>query len=66
MPRIWKSAGFETLESWINTIIDEASDELNDWETRFIESMQVRVLNRWPTTQAQEEKLEQIYANKTK
>jgi hypothetical protein len=66
MARVWRTAGPETLKHYIDTILDEASDELNDWETKFIEDMQIRVANGWPTTQTQEEKLEQIYAAKTK
>lgn len=66
MPRIWRSVGFETLQHWIDAITDEASDQLNDWELRFITDVSIRVSNRISLTQAQEEKLEQIYAAKTK
>lgn len=66
MARMWKSAGRDALKHYIDTILEEASDELNDWETKFIDDMQIRITNGWPTTQAQEEKLEQIYAAKTK
>lgn len=65
MAPIWKPQPFEVLEEWVNAIIDEASDELNDWETKFINDMQVRISNRWQLSQNQEQKLESIYANKT-
>lgn len=62
---MWKPQPFDVLQHWIDTILEEASDELNDWETRFVEDMRVKVLNKWSLTQAQEEKLESIYAEKT-
>lgn len=65
MAPIWKPQPFEVLQNWIDTILEEASDELNDWETRFVDDMRIKVLNKWPLTQAQEEKLESIYAEKT-
>lgn len=65
MPPIWKPQPFDVLQNWIDTIIEEASDSLNDWETKFVEDMRVKVLNKWSLTQAQEEKLESIYAEKT-
>lgn len=65
MAPVWKPQPFEVLEEWVNAIIDEASDELNDWETKFINDMQVRISNRWQLSQNQEQKLESIYANKT-
>lgn len=65
MPPIWKPQPNEVLQNWIDTIIEEASDKLNDWETRFVDDIRIRVLNGWPLTQTQEEKLEKIYAEKT-
>lgn len=65
MAPIWKPQPFEVLQQWIDTIIDEASDDLNDWETKFIDDMAIRVANRWTLTETQEKKLESIYADKT-
>jgi hypothetical protein len=65
MAKIWQQQPFEVLQQWIDVIIDEASDELNDWETGFVEDMRVKVLNRWSLTESQEKKLESIYAEKT-
>ena len=65
MAKIWQQQPFEVLQQWVDTIIDEASDELNDWETKFVDDMRVKILNRWSLTQTQEEKLESIYAEKT-
>lgn len=65
MAKIWQPQPFEVLQQWIDDILEEASDELNDWETKFIDDMRIRVINKWPLTQTQEEKLESIYADKT-
>lgn len=65
MAKIWQQQPFEVLQQWIDDILEEASDELNDWETKFIDDMRIRVMNKWPLTQTQEEKLESIYADKT-
>ena len=65
MPPLWKPQPFEVLQNWIVTIIEEASDTLTDWETKFVDDMRIRVGNKWPLTQTQEEKLESIYAEKT-
>ena len=62
MPPLWKPQPFEVLQNWIDTIIEEASDTLTDWETKFVDDMRIRVGNKWPLTQTQEEKLESIYA----
>lgn len=66
MSKIWKPQSIETLKYWIDTILDEASDELNDWETKFIEDMRIRVMFGNYVSETQEKKLESIYAEKTK
>lgn len=65
MARVWQQQPFEVLQQWIDDILEEASDELNDWETKFIDDMRIRVSNKWPLTETQEKKLESIYADKT-
>ncbi len=66
MSRIWQSQPREVLQSWIDAILEESSDELNDWESHFINDMAIRIANDWPITEGQERKLESIYAEKTK
>lgn len=66
MSKIWQPQDRDVINHWINTIVDEASDDLSAWELKFISDMQIRLQNGWSWTQAQEEKLEQIYADKTK
>jgi hypothetical protein len=65
MAPIWKPQSFEVLNHWLDAILSEASDELDDWETRFVDDMMIRVANKWALSQTQEEKLEQIYAKYT-
>jgi len=65
MSKLWQPQDRDVINHWINTILDEASDDLNPWELKFISDMEIRLANGWSWTQAQEEKLEQIYASKT-
>ena len=66
MPPIWHPKDAELIQSWIDAIIVEASEELSDWETGFIDSVQDRLLKRGSLTEAQEQTLERIYAHKTR
>ena len=66
MAKIWEPQSFEVLKYWIDTILDEASDSLNDWESNFIANIAIKVANKWSLTKAQEDRLEAIYAEKTK
>ena len=66
MPPIWKPLDNETLKNWLEAIINEASDQLDDWETTFIENIGTKILSGWPLTQSQQEKFEEIYAKYTK
>jgi hypothetical protein len=65
MSEIWKPQSHLVYENWINAVISEASDRLNDWETKFIEAMRERVVMKLNITQAMAEKLEQIYVQYT-
>src|SRR5688572_16205645 len=66
MTEIWKPQSFEVLQSWVDAILTEASDELNEWEMNFVTDMQAKVLSGWTLTPKQEDTLERIYAEKTK
>ncbi len=65
MARMWVMQPNEVHKQWLETIVDEASDKLTDWETKFIASIAVRIENGASITQSQEETLEKIYAEKT-
>ena len=66
MSLIWKPQLIEVYQEWIDAIVNEASDELNDWENTFIDVMQDRLDSGWNLTENQANKLEQIYAKYTK
>lgn len=66
MVEMWRPLTIEIYKDWIEAILDEASDELNDWESTFIESIYTRLHNGNNLTQPQAEKLESIYVAKTK
>lgn len=59
------SQPFEVLSSWVEAILTEASDDLTEWETIFVTDMKVRIDNKWPVSERQQEILERIYADKT-
>lgn len=63
---MWQPKQSTTLRHWVETILFEASDKLTEWETTFIDDIQKRLDLSRPLTQSQEEKLEAIYAEKTK
>lgn len=66
MSEIWKPLSIETYQSWHKAIVDEASDELNDWETKFIESMGLKLMYNNQLSERQAVMLEKIYSEKTK
>jgi hypothetical protein len=65
MSQIWTPNPDNMLHYW-QTIVDEASDELNAWELKFISDIESRVRNKQPLSEKQEQVLERIYADKTK
>lgn len=66
MAEIWKPQPIEVYKDWVKSITEEASDKLTGWETEFIENIEARLSNNWNLTENQANKLEQIYASKTK
>ncbi len=65
MAEMWKPNPDNMLH-YFNTIVEEASDDLNAWELKFISDIESRVRSKVPLSEAQEKKLEQIYCNYTK
>lgn len=65
MAQAWKPASKETLQHYIDTILDEAEEKLTDWERNFIENIMSQVSIYGQLTQKQEEILERIYAERT-
>lgn len=66
MAKIWEPQPIEVYKDWVESILSEASDELSDWESSFVENIGKRLDYGNNLTQLQAEKLESIYANKTK
>jgi hypothetical protein len=63
---MWHPYDKSTYESWINAILDEASDELTDWESSFVKSLKNQLKYNSNFSRAQSEKLERIYTRYTK
>lgn len=66
MSKIWEPLTIETYQSWVKAIQEEASDDLNEWEATFVEDIGRKLDRGWILTQSQADKLESIYAEKTK
>ena len=66
MAKVWEPEPIEVYQAWIETISDEASDNLTNWENQFIVSLMERLHSGRNLTQAQAETLERIYSEMTK
>lgn len=65
MAEVWKPKDPSLLRSWLEAVLLEASDSLNDWEKNFINSIEERLDKGFRLSESQEQKLEQIYAEHT-
>lgn len=65
MANIWKPQSIDVYKSWIETLSNEASDDLSVWETNFLESLSGRLEKEMNLTERQAEVLEKIYVEKT-
>ena len=65
MAEKWKPKDKSIYNQWINEIITKG-ESLTEWEVDFITSIRKYLKFGNNPTQAQAEKLESIYANKTK
>lgn len=65
MSAIWKPQPKEVYVSWVESILTESSEKLNDWERGFIESVGNYLDRGWNLSRKQAETLERIYAEKT-
>jgi len=61
-----ESETLKTEKYWLDTILTEASDNLTEWETGFIDSIRIRLGYNRECTPTQHDILERIYAEKTK
>lgn len=66
MPKMWEPTNPETLRYYVDTILNEASDKLTDWESKFIDNLDSQLRFGRVLSEKQEYHLERIYAEKTK
>lgn len=66
MAEIWKPQDKEVYHSWVNAILDEAQDELSDWENTFVDSIADQLIAGRNLSEKQANILERIYSEKTK
>ncbi len=64
MPLAFQPQDRKVYQHWIDTILEEASDKLNNWESSFVENMQTCLNLYGKLTEGQANKLESIYAEK--
>lgn len=65
MAKVWMPQDPSTIQSWIDTIENEASDRLSEWEMNFIDSIKQQFHRYGKLSEKQEKVLERIYAEYT-
>lgn len=65
MAELWKPQPMSVYKSWIKCIRDQ-QPLLTDWEKSFIMNCEQRMMYGYDLTEYMANKLEEIYANKTK
>jgi hypothetical protein len=67
MPPIWKPLAKEIYYQWIESLKDEAWEELNEWEQNFVTDIERRLMKyrEYKLSEKQHEILERLYAEKT-
>jgi hypothetical protein len=66
MAEMWKPLEIDTYKHWVAAILQEASNELTDWESDFVQNMENWLDAGKQLTQRQAQVLERIYAENTK
>lgn len=66
MAEIWKPQDITVYCNWRDVIMTEASDDLTNWESNFIESIGLRLDRKINLSERQAEILERIYTEYTK
>lgn len=62
MSEVWKPKDTSVYQDWIDSIFDEAENELSDWERNFLDSIQQQLNRSGRLSQKQEAVLEKIYS----
>lgn len=66
MSKPFKPAEISVYKAWIEAIVSESSDKLNDWENTFIDSLSLRLNSGNNLSEGQANKLEEMYSKFTK
>lgn len=66
MAEMWKPHSIDTYKHWVVDILTEASNELNDWESNFVSNIDNQLDADRQLSEAQADKLEQIYVKHVK
>jgi hypothetical protein len=61
---LWKPLPIETYKHWVDAILEEASEDLNEWQSGFIASIKDRLDKNITLTERQAIALESIYVDK--
>lgn len=65
MAEMWKPRAAIVYKDWVRDIIDESQDKLTAWELKFIADIEMKLDKGYTLSQAQAEKLESIYVDRT-
>lgn len=65
MAELWKPQSIETYKTWVDALVTEASEKMNDWETTFIANITMRLDSGVNLTEPQAEILERLYTKLT-
>lgn len=65
MSKIWEPQSIEVYVGWCDTIKEEVSEKLSQWEFDFVISISLQLANNNQLTEKQAKILERIYSEKT-
>lgn len=66
MAKLWQPQDIEVYKSWVEAILDEASNKLSNWEVDFINSIASQLDNNRNLSEKQADIVERIYSERTK
>ncbi len=68
MAKVWEPHERSVIFAWIDSCLDpnQLSEPLTEWEQNFVESLRSQMAYKLHLSKEQEDKLEHIYAEKTR
>jgi hypothetical protein len=66
MAKLWQPQDISVYKSWVEAILDEASNKLSNWEVDFINSIASQLDNNRNLSEKQADIVERIYSERTK